>query len=128
LAEAIEADLYRRVSLLRQLGDTSLMVGGFFSEAVRSRPVGLSYYHQMGETAYAQLGQISESNNVFDELSSTFVSLTEVLNQIFNSIRYEGMSVESLLDEYQKEESEILLKKLKELGVVPIKVQNESKE
>lgn len=125
LSEALEADLYRRVTLLRQLGDTSLMVSGYFPEAVRRRTMNLSYYYQMGGTAYSRLSDLTESENVFDELSGGFVRLAELISEVSASLKVDHLSISQLLDFYANSRSETALKKLRDVGVVPIKAHPE---
>lgn len=119
LAEAVEADFYRRVSILRRLGDTSLMISGYFFEAVEKRIVDRSYYTQMGETAYAQLSQLTEDDNVFDELSSEFVALMNVLTHMADKLKGQGLPVSEVLDQYKDSKKESLLQILQNQGVYP---------
>lgn len=122
LTEAADADVYRRISILRQMGDTSLMVSGYFSEALQRRLVDLSYYHQMGETAYSQLSGLSEANNVFDELSEEFVEFSGLVSEVFANLRLEGMSAMDILNHYTSKDSVAALKRLKALGIIPLQL------
>lgn len=122
LTEAADADVYRRISIFRQMGDTSLMVSGCFSEALERRLVDRSYYHQMGETAYSQLSRLSEANNVFDELSEEFVEFSSLVSEVFSDLRLEGMSAMDVLNHYNSKDSEAALKRLKTLGIIPLQL------
>jgi len=118
MAEALEADLYRRITLFRRLGDTSLMLSSFFLEALSRRLVDLSYYHQMGEAAYSHLSQLSESENVYDELSGEFVSVSALIHEVFSKLKVEGMSAVDLLNYYNQRDSEAAKTRLKEMGIL----------
>lgn len=119
LSEALEADFYRRVSLLRRLGDTSLMISGYFPEAVARRSVSLTYYAQMGETAYSELGRITEAGNVFDELSAEFGRLAEVLTHMTTKLKTRGMQLRDLLSQYEISQKNELLEQLRLRGIYP---------
>lgn len=121
LSEALEADFYRRVSILRQLGDTSLMVSGYFPEALERRNVNRSFYHQMGETAYSHLSEISERSNVYIELSEQFSLLVNLINEAAFQLKTEGLGANELLEFYDNTKSNTVLKKLNEQGVFPLK-------
>ncbi len=121
LAEALEADLYRRVILLRQLGDTSLMVSGFFPEAVLKRTLNLTYFYEMGGIAYSHLSGLTEAQNVYDELSESFVKLAKLITEVSNHFRLDQLSVYELLEFYAQSGSEGALDRLKRAGVVPLK-------
>lgn len=122
LAEALEADYHRRVSILRQMGDTSLMVSGFFPEALSRRALDLNYYQRMGEIAYSHLGSITVEINVFDELSERFMNLSKLLNEISEQIHAKNYPVSKLLEFYTATGSEYVLEQLKLQGVIPLAV------
>jgi len=69
---------------LRNLGDSSLFVSGYFSDSLRRRVVDVDYYVSMGEYAYASLGRRDEDafGEVFTELARKFVAFTDVLSDI----------------------------------------------
>jgi hypothetical protein len=120
LSHALEADFYRRIVLLRQMGDTSLMVSGFFPEAVTRRSVDLGYYQQMGEIAYSQLGSMSGEPSVFDELSERFRELSGLINDVADVTSQRSTHLLQLVEMYQRTKSEHTLEKLKKQGVIPL--------
>lgn len=119
LSEAVEADFYKRVSVLRRLGDTSLMISGYFPEALERRSVDRSYYSQMGENAYSQLSTLTEQSNIFDELAVEFVCLAELVNYMAGKLKHRGLSLEEMLNRYELSKHEELLHLLQERGVFP---------
>lgn len=120
LSEAVEADLYRKISLYRRLGDTSLMVSGVFDDAIKRRTVSVDYYHQMGEIAYSYLRDLVETNTVFEELSEDFVLYVNLVQSVFQRLRLEELSMSELLAKHAAKPSLSTLEKLKEQGVFPI--------
>jgi hypothetical protein len=78
-----------KTRLLKQLGDISLMVSGFFQESLNRKLVDLDYYIAMGGGAYHQLsmmGHFQKNNEVFQkifsDLSSRFVKWMDVLSEV----------------------------------------------
>jgi len=84
LAEALEAGGVRRRTHLRQIGDFSLFISGFFSDSLRRKLVDVDYYVSIGGIAYAALGR-SETDTfspVFAELAEKFVGFVDVLSEV----------------------------------------------
>jgi len=87
LKEALEEQGPARVQMLRRLGDTSLFVSGFFPDSLsrRSSLVDVDYYIAMGGRAYDAVGSIAArhaSRDLWDELSSRFRLLVDLLNEV----------------------------------------------
>lgn len=87
LKEAFEEQGPARVQMLRRLGDTSLFVSGFFPDSLsrRSCLVDVDYYIAMGGRAYDAVGSIAArhaSRDLWDELSSRFRLLVDLLNEV----------------------------------------------
>lgn len=118
--EAMEADLYRRISILRKLGDTSLMVSGYFPEALQRRNVDRSYYIQMGEVAYHQLDRLADTQSIYRELSEQFLSFSQLIEDVRLAIHTEDLTAEGLLELYDGNRRPEVLKKLNEMGIFPI--------
>lgn len=121
LSLAMEADFYRRISLLQQMGDTSLMVSSYFPEALARRCVDVSYYQRMGEIAYSQLGSLTEEDSVFEELSEQFVDLSRLISHVAETTSPKSYSVVKLIDLYMKTGSHGMLDQLKSQGVIPLR-------
>lgn len=70
-----------RLDILQRLGDKSLIFSGFFPEQAERKNVKLSYFIQMGQSAYQSVAMFSEEKKaLFLALSDDFVSLISVLN------------------------------------------------
>ena len=97
LKKALEAASPGKSSLhLKQLGDVSLFMSGFFSENLDRKVVDLDYYIGMGGSAYGQLAQHFSRmpqggafGELYNEMSGCFRSLVEVLNEISDRSRFE---------------------------------------
>ena len=72
-----------KIYLFKRMGDFSLYLSGFFREAIQKKLVHLSYYEEMGQSAYHYVSQsYPPQANVFKELSKEFRELSEILFSI----------------------------------------------
>jgi hypothetical protein len=102
LAQALERGGLRHRAGLKQIGDASLFVAGFFSDSLRRKLVDVDYYAAIGGYAYHALSR-SESDRfspVFAELADKFVRFVDVLNEV--SERTSCSSNADLLRLYEK--------------------------
>src|SRR5687767_91349 len=68
---------------LREVGDLSLFISGFFSDSLNRRLVDVDYYIQLGECAYGSLARRDEAlGEVFDELSGKFTAFVDILGEV----------------------------------------------
>ena len=69
-----------KLHLFKKMGDFSLYLSGFFRQALKKRLVHLSYYEEMGRSAYHYVSQSYPTKiNVFKELSREFTDISEIL-------------------------------------------------
>ena len=69
-----------KLHLFKKMGDFSLYLSGFFRAAVKNKLVHLSYYEEMGKTAYHYVSQAyPPKKNIFKELSREFTNISEIL-------------------------------------------------
>ena len=82
--KALQAAGVRQRDELRQVGDLSLFVSGFFSDSLARSLVDVDYYIQLGECAYGSLARQSHETfgDVFDELSEKFAAFVDVLGEV----------------------------------------------
>src|SRR5262245_55111665 len=76
LAQALDSGGVKQRAGLKQVGDVSLFVSGFFSDSLRRKPVDVDYYASIGGFAYHTLS-LDESDAlalVFAELGNKFAS------------------------------------------------------
>jgi len=84
LAQALESGGMRQRAGLKQIGDVSLFIAGFFSDSLNRKLVDVDYYAAIGGYAYHALSR-SESTTfrpVFAELGEKFVAFVDVLNEV----------------------------------------------
>ena len=84
LVRALENDGARQRDSLREIGDVSLLISGFFSDSLRRKVVDLDYYVNIGGYAYTTLSQHEADtfSPVFAELADKFVDFVDVLSEV----------------------------------------------
>ena len=85
LAQQVQ-DPGERVRNLKQVGDTSLYVAGFFSESLNRSLVQAEYYVSLGQNAYTQLARSMSAakslTEVYEELADKFPRFVDVLMEV----------------------------------------------
>jgi len=122
LKRALEGDREARWKNLKQLGDTSLFVSGFFGDSLARSLVDVDYYIAMGERAYDALSGErrgpSGAQALFAELAERFPQLVDLLAEIAE--QSELRSNRGLLRLYERflvTGSERIARKLRDRGV-----------
>jgi hypothetical protein len=84
LVRALESGGARQRATLREIGDVSLFVSGFFSDSLRRKVVDLDYYVHIGGYAYNALSrqEADTFSPVFAELADKFVDFVDVLSEV----------------------------------------------
>ena len=84
LAEALDAAGMRQRASLKQIGDFSLFVSGFFADSLNRKLVDVDYYVSIGGTAYTALSRYETDtfSPVFAELADNFVRFVDVLSEV----------------------------------------------
>ena len=84
LAAALESGGVRQRTGLREIGDVSLFVSGFFSDSLNRKIVDIDYYVSIGGYAYNALSRVENDavSRVFAELSDKFVGFVDVLSEV----------------------------------------------
>ena len=101
LAKALQSGGVDQRTGLKQVGDLSLFISGFFSDSLRRRLVDVDYYATLGGYAYGSLGATSDVlSPIFAELAEKFSSFVDVLTDI--SERTSLTSDSDLLRIYEK--------------------------
>src|SRR5688572_7215719 len=82
--KALQEAGVRQRDELRQVGDLSLFISGFFADSLTRSLVDIDYYIQLGENAYGSLARRGDGTfgDVFDELSGKFPAFVEVLGEV----------------------------------------------
>jgi hypothetical protein len=84
LARALQTAGVAQRDGLRQVGDHSLFISGFFSDSLNRSLVDIDYYIHLGERAYRSLARQGDDalGDVFDELSDKFTTFVDVLGEV----------------------------------------------
>jgi hypothetical protein len=84
LAQAVDEAGLRQRHSLREIGDVSLFISGFFSDSLNRRLVDVDYYAAIGGYAYSALGrrETDTFSPVFAELGENFVAFADVLSEV----------------------------------------------
>src|SRR5688572_2890436 len=124
MAQAKVATPDERARSLKEIGDTTLYVTGFFSDSLTRRLVDVDYYMAMGGSAYAQLAglvgathrQASAAqtfHDVYDELAEKFPRFVDVLQEIRTRTNFAGGgNLVRMCEEWVKTGSEWLERRL----------------
>lgn len=84
LGQALNAGGPARRKFLRQVGDASLFVSGYFSDSLRRKLVDVDYYAAVGGYAYASLSRLERDtfSPIFAELADKFIEFVDVLAEV----------------------------------------------
>ncbi len=99
--EQVQAE--QRAQRLRQLGDYSLYIAGFFSDSLSRKLVDVDYYIGMGGAAYENVARLEEKRTkatVFRELAEKFPRFVDVLSVISEETGFNPASHQDLLRVY----------------------------
>jgi hypothetical protein len=122
MCEGLQATPASRAQKLREVGDTSLFVSGFFPDSLNRSLIDVDYYIGMGEVAYGHLSRMSRGTDsftqVFCELSDKFTRFVSVFAEIATANDATGSSVNvlRLYEKYLKTGSDAVLEKLRRHG------------
>ncbi len=78
----------RKIRMLKELGDFSLFITGFFPDSLNRKIIDVDYYIFLGRSSYGTLSSTLEktcnpsSTLLFDELAEKFVSISDILAEI----------------------------------------------
>ena|SRR5262245_7893468 len=84
LAQALESGGLRQRHGLREIGDVSLFVSGFFADSLNRKTVDVDYYVSIGGYAYNALSRVESDtfSPLFAELADKFVGFVDVLTEV----------------------------------------------
>ncbi len=81
---SLVAQGYVRNERLRDVGDHCLLFAGLFPHVARKRMVRISYFIQLGRSAYQQLSEALNQSaaRLYSDLSAAFITLMDVLQSM----------------------------------------------
>lgn len=126
MAAAADAPPRERRRHLRDIGDTSLYVSGFWSESLDAGPVDLDYYIEMGGAAYGALARGGTRwtgdpySDVFSELALNFVKFVGALAVLSRRVATpaSNQDILRLYRRWQRTHSQDAAARLAAIGVV----------
>ena len=122
LARALQTGGSRQRDGLREVGDRSLFISGFFADSLNRSLVDIDYYIQLGECAYASLARHGDPTfgEVFDELAGKFPACVDVLGEVSErSALASNSDVLRLYEKWLRTRSRRTGDLLAERGIVP---------
>jgi hypothetical protein len=131
LQKAMDATPDRRFRIFKRMGDTSLYVTGFFQDYFNRKLFSMSYYIDMGKTAYSSAAglmadqkgdlQFAETYQLLAKKFDQFVEILATISDTTDS----GQSNRGILeiyDRWNQTGSDRLRKELSKHGIDPIPV------
>lgn len=115
------ADVGERVRALKEVGDTSLYLTGFFADSLHRRLVGPTYYVDLGTAAYQELARrlaTSSVSEVYEELAGKFPCFVDVLAEVRSHTAFLAQDVVRLYEEWLRTRSDWVEQRLRALGVM----------
>ena len=115
-----------RVRTLKEVGDTSLYVAGFFAQSLTRSLIDVDYYVGIGQTAYARLARSLGKNRsigeVYGELAAKFPQFVDVLAAVRKRVTLAELNASSdtqrLYEIWLRTRDEWVEKKLKQVGLL----------
>lgn len=117
-----------RVRALKEVGDTALVLSGFFAESLGRGLVDVDYYVSLGKSAYGQLArQLGAAHRsagprsiteVYGELAENFPDFVQVLAEVKKRVEFGQSDVLRLYDVWLRTRDEWVEGKLREAGLI----------
>jgi hypothetical protein len=114
-----------RVRKLKEVGDTALVLAGFFAESLGRSLVDVDYYVSLGKNAYGQLarqlggGRGGKSiPEVYGELATNFPDFVEVLAEVKKRVDFGHGDVVRLYEVWLRTRDEWVENKLRDAGLI----------
>ncbi len=113
-----------RVRTLKQVGDTSLYVAGFFAESLGRKLVDVDFYATVGSSAYGQLanrlghGPSTSIAVVYRELSASFPQFVDVLAEVRRRVDFATSDIVKLYEQWLRTRDTWVERKLRAAGVL----------
>ncbi|HPH68056.1 MAG TPA: hypothetical protein PLF40_20005 [Kofleriaceae bacterium] len=116
------ADAAERVRKLKEVGDTSLYVAGYFAESLSRTLVDVDYYVGLGQSAYGQLsrqlGTGGAIGEVYGELAENFPKFVDVLMAVRRRVDYSTTDVTKLYEIWLRTRDAWVEKRLRQAGLI----------
>ncbi len=129
LQDAQQAPDHERLEKLRRLGDISLYISGFFQDYFNRKTFDVSYYVDLGSTAYEQVANLKKAKQssdssqslVFGEMAREFSSLVNLIANIAESFNPAAQDTLAIYEKWIHLESKRHAQSLLDRGIIPVK-------
>ncbi|VAW53444.1 hypothetical protein MNBD_GAMMA06-701 [hydrothermal vent metagenome] len=103
---------------LRNIGDQCLLVSGLFPQSAEKRQVGVTYYVDLGRSAYHHISTVTQKGiaELYLQLADSFVLLMDLL-QTIRQYTMPALQPIAAMDLWQQTGSKAALKQVSENGV-----------
>jgi hypothetical protein len=125
---ALTAELGEKVKSLKQMGDFTLFISGFFPDSLSRKLIDVDYYMALGGRAYGTLSQIFadyhpiQREELFGDLSNRFPLFVDVLSEVSErSSISTDIGLLRLYERWIRTRSERLARMLSDRGIIPMK-------
>ncbi len=122
LAQSRLADPAERIRSLKQVGDTSLYMSGFFADSFEGTLIDSAYYIGLGETAYRELAVClagsRSAGEIYEELAANFPRFVDVLAVVRSQVSFVGTDVIALYREWTRTKSDWIERRLRSMGML----------
>lgn len=112
----------QRFRALKEVGDTTLYVTGFFAESFDRKIYDPEYYIGLGEAAYAELAGAPASSTriarVYGELAEKFPRFVDVLQEVRDRVSFATADAAKLYDQWRRTRSEWIEKRMRAMGLI----------
>lgn len=99
LLESAQLKGNKKKNKLKDVGDTALLICGFFSESMNRKIINLDYYREIGQSAYYQLNNIVPTFYdvplFYKSLSTNFLQVTNVMGLVAQKTLGHNDAIES---------------------------------
>lgn len=115
-------DPAERVKALKEVGDTTLYVTGFFAASLDRHLVDADYYMSLGEAAYRELARrfsgASSIASIYSELAAKFPRFVDVLNEVRKQVNFASDDIIKLYQQWVETRSDWIEHRLRMMGVL----------
>jgi hypothetical protein len=127
LVRASDAEPSEALRIYKHMGDSSLVLSGFFPDSVEKAAISVDYYVSVGGQAYDRVASLMRptaavSSALFAELAARFGDLVELLTAMSlhgeRTQKLDDAAVLALVDRYRRTGNKEVLQALQAQGVV----------
>ncbi len=126
--KAMESDRATQAHLMKQVGDFSLFMSGFFSDSLKRKIVDIDYYIAIGSSSYGSLAALHRGDackktlfRLFTELALRFNAFAEIISEVSETSGLTNPNdILRLYEKWLKTRSKRTENMLKNLGIEPV--------